>query len=405
MYRNGLRLTVVLIVCAGQLAYSAETEKSIRIPPKASVTQNEISKLPSIPKLPDPFKFDNGKRMTEKKQWPARRREISELLQKYVYGFKPAKPQIVTGSFADDKITVSCTQDGKSVSFTSSIQYPPAGKGPYPAVIFIGNWMTLDKQVLDELNIAVIQFPNDDLGKQGGAQDKGKGKFYDLYGSDCDAGSLIAWGWGVSRLIDVLEEMPEINIDTSKLAVTGCSRYGKGALVCGAFDERIALTIPTESGAGGTSNWRQADAMLAAGTKVQTAGQIVTENTWMSRTFERFGDCVDKLPADQHMAAVMCAPRGLLIADNTEHVWLGGKACYTTAMAAHTVWQALGVPDKMGFVQKGHDHCKFEEKEELKAFLTKFLLDGNADTDIFTTTGNFDKDLSEWIDWDVPVLK
>ena len=32
------------------------------------------------------------------------------------------------------------------------------------------------------------------------------------------------------------------------MGVTGCSRFGKGAFVIGAFDQRIALTMPIESG-------------------------------------------------------------------------------------------------------------------------------------------------------------
>ena len=38
--------------------------------------------------------------------------------------------------------------------------------------------------------------------------------------------------------------------------MTGCSRYGKGAFIAGAFDERIALTLPVESGTAGVPIWR-----------------------------------------------------------------------------------------------------------------------------------------------------
>ena len=54
---------------------------------------------------------------------------------------------------------------------------------------------------------------------------------------------MIAWSWGLSRLIDVIEADPSQLFDIRKIGVTGCSRNGKGALVAGAFDERIALTI------------------------------------------------------------------------------------------------------------------------------------------------------------------
>ena len=45
-------------------------------------------------------------------------------------------------------------------------------------------------------------------------------------------------------------------IDMKHLAVTGCSYAGKMALFAGAFDERVALTIPQESGGGGAPSWR-----------------------------------------------------------------------------------------------------------------------------------------------------
>jgi len=54
----------------------------------------------------------------------------------------------------------------------------------------------------------------------------------------------MAWAWGVSRIIDALEVTPAARINPTKVGVTGCSRNGKGALVAGAFDTRIALTIP-----------------------------------------------------------------------------------------------------------------------------------------------------------------
>lgn len=75
------------------------------------------------------------------------------------------------------------------------------------------------------------------------AASRGLGTFYELYGSNATASAMAAWAWGVSRIIDVLEKDPKIKIKAGKLAVTGCSRNGKGALVAGAFEERIALTV------------------------------------------------------------------------------------------------------------------------------------------------------------------
>jgi len=61
---------------------------------------------------------------------------------------------------------------------------------------------------------------------------------------------MTAWVWGASRIIDTLEMTPAAQINTGRMAVTGCSRDGKGALMAGAFETRFALTIPQESGSG-----------------------------------------------------------------------------------------------------------------------------------------------------------
>jgi len=64
------------------------------------------------------------------------------------------------------------------------------------------------------------------------------------------ASAMTAWVWGASRIIDTLEMTPAAQINTGRMAVTGCSRDGKGALMAGAFETRFALTIPQESGSG-----------------------------------------------------------------------------------------------------------------------------------------------------------
>jgi hypothetical protein len=51
-------------------------------------------------------------------------------------------------------------------------------------------------------------------------------------------------GMGRSCIIDGFALFPEAGIDLRRIAMTGRSRCGKGALAMGAFDERVALTIP-----------------------------------------------------------------------------------------------------------------------------------------------------------------
>lgn len=142
----------------------------------------------------------------------------------------------------------------------------------------------------------------------------------------------MAWSWGVSRLIDALETTPSANIDAKRLSVTGGSRYGKGALAVGAFEERIALTIPQESGSGGTASWRVSDYQKSQGRNVQTLSQIIGENCWLSKAFSQFSGQTNKLPVDQHEVLALCAPRGLLVWGFTDWgTWSLSIPCITAA--------------------------------------------------------------------------
>jgi hypothetical protein len=358
--------------------------------------------LAANPKLPDPFTFMNGTRLATKDQWRCRRAEIAAELEEYELGPKPRRPSSVTASWADDVLTVNCSESGKSITFTASVSRPN-GPGPFPAIIVFGK-----ASIPIPAGVATITFDNNAIAAQQGASSRGQGKFYDLYGSDHPAGALIAWAWGISRLIDALETTPAANIDTAHLGVTGCSRNGKGALVAGAFDERIALTLAQESGSGGSASWRVSDFMMSGGTTVQTLSEITGENCWFRSSFSQFNTSASKLPFDHHMLAGLVAPRGLLMIENTDMVWLGNQSSYTSGVTAHKIWQALGVPDNMGFSQFGHPrHCELvtEQQPELTAFITKFLLGGSSDTNVLKTNGGFTLDEARWIDWTVPTLR
>lgn len=60
--------------------------------------------------------------------------------------------------------------------------------------------------------------------------------------SPSDWGALVAWGWGISRLIDYWET--DASIDAKRVGVTGHSRYGKATAVTIAYDERVWTAFP-----------------------------------------------------------------------------------------------------------------------------------------------------------------
>jgi len=369
---------------------------------------DSVADLPVIAQLPNPFIFMDGTAVTAKNQWPCRRAEIAAQAQTYELGEKPLAPQQVTGSVSSEKITVTVNDNGKQIAFDALITLPSTGAAPYPAMISIGN-SHLNNAELSRQGIAVIQFPNNVLGEQQNGQSRGKGLFYDIYGSDHNASAMMAWAWGVSRLLDVLHSTNNTVINAQRVGVTGCSRNGKGALVVGAFDERIALTIMQESGSGGAASWRISDAQLAAGQNVQTLRQIVTENVWFTEEFTLFSEAATKLPFDHHSLMGLIAPRGLLVVENTGMEWLGNQSTYTTSVIAHEIWKALGASDNMGVTQiGGHNHCQLpaSQQPEVNAFVEKFLLDNaNVNTQVQKTDGAFQIEILRWVNWETPALE
>ena len=375
-----------------------------------------FASLPSVASLPDPFTSMSGTRIANKSDWTCRRAEISAELQQFELGTKTPAASTVTGTASGGNITVNVTSGGKSISFMATVTLPTTGKAPYPAMIGIGG-ISLNTQTLTQQGVAIITFNNDDMAAQQNSSSHGTGKFFTLFGSNATAGAMIAWAWGVSRLIDVIEMTPSANIDPKRLGVTGCSRNGKGALVVGAFDERIALTIPQESGSGGAGSWRVSDAVSLAGTSTQTLNEIVGENAWFSPSFNQFAgsgaghSLAPKLPFDHHELEAMVAPRALLVIENTI-AWLGPLSTYTGSVAANTVWQALGIPDQMGYSENGgsggHTHCAFPaaQQPDVDAYVQKFLIGGGtASTAIMKQDDNLTYDKATWQPWTVPTLQ
>lgn len=187
--------------------------------------------LVSVSTLPDPFTFTTGGKVTSKAQWECRKAEISQLFQKYEIGTLPPKPSSVSATFSGSTLSITVSDAGKTISFSVTIN-KPSGTGPFPAIINYGTVASIPVPA----GVATIFFNNDDMAAQVDSSSRGKGKFYDLYGSGASAGALTAWAWGVGRIIDALElTKAQTNINPAKTGVTGCSRNGKGAFVAGAL--------------------------------------------------------------------------------------------------------------------------------------------------------------------------
>jgi (4-O-methyl)-D-glucuronate---lignin esterase len=367
------------------------------------------NQLPNVAAHPDPFLMTNGTRISTKAEWTCRRAEIKAQVEEYESGPKPVVDKAnVTGAFANNVLTVGVSEQGRQISFDVTINRPSGAQGAIPLLIGIGG-SSLDNSVFSQNGVASTNLNNNAMGAQAGGGSRGTGIFYDLYGNNNPASSMIAWAWGVSRIIDALEKTPEANIDPARIAVTGCSRNGKGALTAGAFDERVALTIPQESGAGGSASWRVSQAGSNGGENVQTLQSAAGEQPWFRANFgQNFSNGnVTRLPFDHHSVMGMVAPRALLVIDNRID-WLGIDSTFTAGSIASEIWQALGIGDRMGYWQTtGHTHCAFpgEQRAALEAYVQKFLVGGGTGDTNLLRGDQANADLARWQTWQTPTLQ
>lgn len=350
---------------------------------------------PTIRPLTDPFEWSDGEgRVTDFADWRCRRAEILAEMEHYEVGSLPA-PDELTASYTDGVLTVEVTGNGETLTLTAPITLPE-GDGPFPAVIGMGGPNgSLPGDIFDSRGIARIPFNFGQV--MAHTQTRGSEPVNRLYPDRIEVGAYGAWPWGVSRLIDGLELVADdLPIDLSHLMVTGCSFAGKMALFSGAMDERIALTIAQEAGGGGGAAWRVSQTLG----NVETLGN--TNFAWFKEELRAYANFLHKLPLDHHELTALVAPRALLILGNPDQVWLADESGYVSARAAHEVWKAFGIGDRLGYsFVGGHPHCGLPDvqRPEVEAFIDRFLLeDASANTDV--TIHSFDAVNAErWYDW------
>ena len=359
------------------------------------------SGLPTVAKLPDPFTKVAGGRIATKAEWRCRRAEIKKQMETYAYGTKPPKPAMVSGTVTSSMITVNVSDTGKSATFSASVSVP-SGTGPFPVVFILGGFGA-DSATIRAEGVATVNYDVAALGREGTPRSNKQGAFYTLYGNTSSTGLLMAWAWGVSRMIDVIEQSGGNILRADAVGVTGCSRWGKGAFTIGVFDQRIALTMPIESGTAGVPIWRG-----VPGEGAQSLSSAYGEQPWFGDAFTSFTAAPTKAPIDTHELVAMVAPRGLLIMDNPHIANLGPRSAHVAALAGAEVYKALGVGDAISYhsnvADGGHCNVRPEWKTPLQNAIQRFLKKTGTAAGTITARSNATGNLADWREWTTPTL-
>jgi hypothetical protein len=342
-----------------------------------------IDKLPVVRELPDALE-----KVRSFKDWSKRRSAIGHMIQHYGIGTKPTvEASQVKARMDGDTLIVDVTVGQETLTLKSVIRYPKVGEAPY-ALMIGTDMIAIPRQLFEDRPIATTTFTSaqvNDYKQFGKHHDRGEHNFDRLYPALKDNGAYSEWAWGMSRLIDGLQQLgPEVTkIDVKRIGVTGCSYAGKMALYCGAFDERIALTIAQEPGGGGAAAWRKSHESTLAGKNLEDLDK--TDYHWfLESQKENFhGDSVYRLPYDQHELCAMVCPRALLLLGNPDYEWLADGSMLPSAQAALKVWERFGIADRMCWSIVGkHGHCQLPQTQwpEVQAFIDRFLLGRPSDT-------------------------
>jgi pimeloyl-ACP methyl ester carboxylesterase len=343
--------------------------------------------------LPDPLVFADGSKVSSPDRWPARRAEILALFENQMYGRIPPPPAVIRLETLEDReilggratrrqLRMWFREDDTGPKIDWILFIPKNAPHPVPAYIglnYYGNheldpdpairlcegWLRNDEKhfIVDHRASeksrglsarpgATQTWPYELLVARGYAlatacygdvapDDKilYTNGVHTLFppstpGVGNDTTAIAAWAWALMCGMDMLEREPVI--DAKRVAVIGCSRLAKTALLAGAKDERFAVIIPNQTGGGG--------APLA---KRDYGENVALQNQnfphWFCGNFRQYSDNEAAMPFDQHMLLAACAPRRLYVS-SFPGKWFDPYGEFLSVKAAEPVWAFLGHP-------------------------------------------------------------
>lgn len=353
-------------------------------------TLYEESGVP-VYRLPELLVSSDGARITTPEQWKDRRRELLGLLSKFQYGHAPESRVTVTGkvhSVSDKALSGRASlkqldlvleKDGRSQALQLLLFIPEGNTHPVPAFLglnFYGNhtihpdprirlhksWSGNNRGLHVSNNRAceesrgrrAYRWPVEKIVARGYAlvavycgdidpdyDDGFSNGVHGLFATDDFTvpaeeqwGTIAAWSWGLSRILDhLIESEPRINPE--QVIAVGHSRMGKAALWAAAQDERFAAAVSNESGCAGAAIHRR-----------RFGERLLNLNTtfphWLNQRAKHFNEREHELPFDQHALISLIAPRPIHVASAAEDLWADPKGEFLSLVHADPVYRLLG---------------------------------------------------------------
>jgi len=332
--------------------------------------------------LPDPLVMKDGRKVETAQQWYKERRpELLEMFETEMFGKAPGKydntsyevleedRHALEGKAIRKQLRIKFGDTGKGITV---LMYLPANaKAPVPVFLgvnFKGNAAIIsDPAVLYPENLKPygifpkvdrgamsIRWPVESIIARGygvatfhtsdidpdfddGFKNGVHSLFYkegQNYPKPDEWGSISAWAWGLSRVLDYLET--DADVDAKRVAVIGHSRLGKTSLLAGARDERFALVISNCSGCCGAAISRR---------RIGETVDAITRHFphWFCGNYFKYANKEDELPFDQHELLALVAPRPVYVASAELDGWADPVGERLALQEAQKVYDFLGL--------------------------------------------------------------
>jgi hypothetical protein len=383
--RRRPRLSFYSLGCAA-LLFSIPANAQVADAPDAEVagipanyTEAKVGEY----KLPNPLTLANGQPVKDAKTWfETRRPEIVKLFEQNQYGRAPAEHENVSfevfeksspafdGKAIRRQVTIHFSKDKSGPKADLLIYLPPGTKKPVPLLLnvsFSANSNTVEDPGVTEgqiwnrekqrvpassgrrfgrlnvlptlergFGIATIYYGDIDPDFDGGLP-HGIRSLYLKPGQTEPApdewGSIAAWGWGLSRVVDYFESYADV--DAKRVALMGVSRLGKTVMWAGARDTRFAMVIASCSGEGGAALSRRNYGERIKHLTVRYGYQF-------AKNYGNWSDKVDEFPVDANLLVALVAPRPLLLQTGNTDRWSDPQGEFDAAVAGGRVYEFLG---------------------------------------------------------------
>jgi hypothetical protein len=321
--------------------------------------------------LPDPLVFADGSPVKDAASWRTRRRpEILRLYEREIYGRIPAAtpkvtwqvvqtdPQAREGAALMKRVEGAIGDGADAPRIPLTVYTPAKASGRVPIILLINfgggpppppsatppRVFPSDPPVAAEIlargwGYATVRYQDIQLDRADAWREGVIGRTLASGATRPAAdewGTIGAWSWGVSRVIDYLET--DRSVDAKRIAIQGHSRLGKTVLWASALDERIAAVFSSCAGEMGSA--------LARRDWGETVDDMAQNFPWQfAGAFQKWPGRWNEMPVDAHLLIALSAPRPVFISGGTTDQWADPVGEFLATVAAGPVYRLLGRKD------------------------------------------------------------